>query len=392
MNVSPISQADATSGENLAKKISTDIEPQKPVIAPPAIIKAVYMTSWSAGTESRVNYLINLKRTSGVNAAVIDIKDYSGLIAYDIDLPQADQYKTKEVRIKNINELIKRLHDEGIYVIAREAVFEDPALAKARPDLAVKKKTISSPSSTPVFSTWKDNKGLSWSDPSSKEVWDYNIAIAKDAASRGFDEINFDYIRFPSDGDMASMYFSAWDQKTPKHIVLRNFFKYLRESLPNTRISADIFGLVTSEKTDMGIGQVLEDIYPYFDFISPMVYPSHYYSGTLGFKNPADHPYEVVKYSIDSALKRLIVMENSVETGSVASSSLKASVIDSTVPPDPQITAKIRPWLQDFNMGATYTADMIQAEINAVSDSLGTRYNGFMMWNPSNVYTKAALL
>ncbi len=386
-----IPQVDATSGEKPVNNVSTDIEPQKPVIAPPSIIKAVYMTSWSAGTESRIDYLINLKKTSGVNAAVIDIKDYSGLIAYDINLPQVDQYKTKEVRIKNINELIKRLHDEGIYVIAREAVFEDPALAKARPDLAVKKKSAASPTSTPVYSTWKDNKGLSWADPSSKEVWDYNIAIAKDAASRGFDEINFDYIRFPSDGDMASMYFLSWDQKTPKHVVLRNFFKYLRESLPNTRISADIFGLVTSDKTDMGIGQVLEDVYPYFDFVSPMVYPSHYYAGTLGYKNPAEHPYEIVKYSIDSALKRLIAMENPVETGS-STSSLKASVIDSTALPDPQITAKIRPWLQDFNMGADYTADMVEAEIKAVSDSLGGRYNGFMMWNPSNVYTKAALL
>lgn len=383
---SQIAQSDknAVAEEKIKKPLNIDIEPQKPLIDPPQIIKAVYLTGWSGGSEKKINEIINLKKTTGFNAVVIDIKDYSGYVSYEINLPQIDEYGAKEVKIKKINTLIKKLHDNGVYAIARITVFQDPVLAKARPDLAVKKK--SNASSTPPYPTWYDKKGLAWSDPASKEVWDYNIAIAKDAASRGFDEINFDYIRFPSDGDMSSMYFSFWDQKIPKKKIINGFFKYLRESLPETKISADIFGLVTIQKDDLGIGQILEDAYKYFDFVCPMVYPSHYYPGTLNFSNPAKYPYEIVKYSIDEAVKRLINFEtqedlkNATSTKETPSGAVK-----------PRITVKIRPWLQDFNLGAIYSLEMVKAQIKAVSDSLGQRYNGFMLWNASNIYTKEAL-
>jgi hypothetical protein len=122
--------------------------------------------------------------------------------------------------------------------------------------------------------SWLDRKGLAWMDPASQEVWDYNLAIAKDAASRGFDEINFDYIRFPSDGNMSDMTFPIYDMVSAKHLTMRKFFQYTRDSLPNTIISADLFGLAAVVKDDLGIGQVLEDALPYFDAISPMAYPS----------------------------------------------------------------------------------------------------------------------
>ncbi|TBR18089.1 hypothetical protein EPO66_01695, partial [bacterium] len=204
-----------------------------------------------------------------------------------------------------------------------------------------------------------------------KEVWDYNIAIAKDALERGFDELNFDYIRFPTDGDMSSMHFSGLPKGKPKKEALAEFFRYLRQSLPGARISADIFGLVAIQRKDIGVGQILEDIYDNFDYVCPMVYPSHYYSGTLGFKNPARHPYEIVKYSLDMAFKRLMEFEKS-NSGSKDDS-------------------RVRPWLQDFDLGADYDVHMVKAQIKAVRDSLGDRYNGFMMWNPSNRYTKEAL-
>lgn len=334
---------------------------------PPQVIRGVYFTGWSAGAESKVNYLIGLKRAGRVNAVVIDVKDFSGNIGYDINIPEVTHYKAKEIKIRDIHSLIKRLHDEGFYVIARITVFEDCALAKARPDLAVKKRIKTAKGVS--YATWHDRKGLSWSDPFSKEVWDYNIAIARDAAARGFDELNFDYIRFPSDGDMKTMYFSYRDKNKTKEQALREFFKYLRQSLPNVRISADIFGLVAIKKDDIGVGQILEDIYRYFDYVCPMVYPSHYYSGTLGYKNPARYPYQIVKYSIDEALKRLVELEKEY----------------------PGIKTKLRPWLQDFDLGADYNAEMVKAQIKAVYDSLGERYNGFMLWNPSNVYTREAL-
>lgn len=380
------SDKNAATGEKIKNLFNTDIEPQKPLANPPEIIKAIYLTAWSAATESRINYLLNLAKNGKINAAVIDIKDFSGYVSYNIDLSQVEEYRTKEIKIKNINSLIKRLHDQNVYVIARITVFQDPALAKARPDLAVKKK--SNASSTPPYPTWYDKKGLAWSNPTLKEVWDYNIAIAKDAANRGFDEINFDYIRFPSDGDMSSMYFSSLDSKTSKAKIIANFFKYLRESLPDVKISADVFGLVAIKKDDLGIGQILEDIYKYFDYVCPMVYPSHYYSGTLGYKNPAEHPYEVVKYSLDEAVNRLNALKivlNPTQTASSATPGPEQTSLKS------RNLAKIRPWLQDFNLGANYTSEMVRAEIKAVLDSLGENYSGFMLWNPSNVYTKEAL-
>jgi hypothetical protein len=217
---------------------------------------------------------------------------------------------------------------------------------------------------------WLDHKKLAWIDPASKEAWDYNIAIAKDAAERGFDELNFDYIRFASDGNLSDMTFPHYTRTgadLTRTEVIKSFFKYLREELPNIKISADIFGLVTVNYDDMGIGQVLEDIFPYFDYISPMVYPSHYAKGFLGYKNPALYPYEVVKYSMDSALKRL----KSYEYGVMSN-------------------AKLRPWLQDFDLGADYDAEMIQKQIQAVYDAASSTpeiINGFLLWDPKNIYS-----
>lgn len=376
------SSSDKTDLKSEKLPVNSDIEPQKPLLNPPETIKGVYMTSWSAASDIRVNGIIEMKKNSGLNAVIVDIKDYSGLIAYDIKLPQSEEYKTKEIRIRKLNSLIKKFHDNGIYAIARITVFQDPALAKARPDLAVKKKENAS--STPPYPTWYDRKGLAWTDPSSKEVWDYNIAIAKDALARGFDEINFDYIRFPSDGDMKSMYFSFWDQKIPRDKIIQSFFKYTRESLPEAKLSADLFGLVTINKDDLGIGQILEDAYQYFDFVSPMVYPSHYYSGTLGYSNPAEYPYEIIKYSMDSAAKRLqdyefkLISEQKTATSNAENGT-------------PKQISKIRPWLQDFSLGTVYTLEMVKLQIKAVSDSLGNRYNGYMLWNPSNFYTQKAI-
>jgi len=333
-----------------------DIGAQKPLTNPPAVVKAVYVTSWSAGTPSKIDHVINLLDTTEVNAVVIDIKDYSGLVAYNTDVKDLEKYGAEEVRIPKLNSLIKKLHDKNVYVIGRVTVFQDPVLARARPDLAVQNSVTGS--------VWKDRKGLGWVDPASKEVWDYNIAVAKDALSRGFDEINFDYIRFPSDGDLGALKYSFYDGVKPKADVIEDFFVHLRENLPGAKISADLFGLSTINTDDLGIGQVIESAFANFDYVSPMVYPSHYAVGFLGYKNPADYPYEVIKYSMDHAVTRLRA------TGST--------------------TSKLRPWLQDFDLGADYDSVMVRKEIQAVYDS-GVN-DGWMLWDPSNVYTKEALI
>lgn len=298
------------------------------------------------------------------------LKTGRGHIAYNTAVPEAEEYKAKSIRIRDISSLISKLKEKGIYVIARITVFQDPVLAKARPDLAVHSKNKLSALGFPsVSSLWFDNSGLAWIDPAAKESWDYNVAIAREAVGLGFDEINFDYIRFPSDGNLQDMSFTFWDGSTPKSLIMREFFEHLRQELPDAKLSIDLFGLSTVNYDDLGIGQVIEDSFEYFDYICPMVYPSHYAPGFLNHHNPAVYPYEVVKYSMDSALKRLAVFSQSKE-----------------------INARLRPWLQDFNLGAVYDDNMVRMQIEAVYDSAKDDFNGFMLWNSSNVYTKGALL
>jgi len=361
--------------------IVVDIENQKPLANPPQIIKAIYLTGWSAGNPAKIKYLIDLTKTTEINAVVIDIKDYSGYVAYNIQVPEVEKYKAKEIRIIQINRLIKQLHDAGIYMIARITIFQDPRLALARPDLTIKSKKTGN--------SWLDRKGLSWIDPAATEAWDYNVAIAQEAASRGFDELNFDYIRFPSDGDLEDMEFPFW-QKTrtdtdetrtnteTKSEVIRNFFKYLRQQLPGVKISADLFGLATVNQDDLGIGQVIEDAYEYFDYVSPMVYPSHYAPGFLGYKNPALYPYEVIKYSLDSAIQRLKNYESGIKN---------STSTENLTPKTYNLKPKLRPWLQDFDLGAVYNAEMVKKEIQAVSDALGENFSGWLLWSPENIYT-----
>ncbi len=347
--------------------VPSDIEPQKQLQNPPERIKAVYATSWSAGSEKKLEYLIKLIKDTELNAIVIDVKDYSGYITYNTDLELPKKYNAVDLRIPQINKLIKRLHDENIYVIGRIAVFQDQRLALARPELALY--------SSSTGQTWKDNKGLMWMDTAAPEVWAYNADIAKEILARGFDEANFDYIRFASDGPLTDIKYPFWDEKTLKTHIVRDFFKYLHEQIPDGKISADLFGLVTVNKDGLGIGQHLEYSIPYFDAIAPMTYPSHYFTGFIGYENPADHPYEVVKYSLDSAVKRIEDFR----------------VYASTTP----MNAKLRPWIQDFNLGATYDAAKVRAQIKAFDDSVAGHpelNGGWMLWNPSNVYTKDALV
>ena len=356
------------------QNIEINSETQEPLFQPPEAIKAIYMTSWSASKESYLDYAINIAKNTEINAVVIDIKDYSGYVAYNTKVPEVGKYNAKSIRIKEIDALIKRFHDEGIYLIARISVFQDPVLARARPDLAIHSKAKMS--SFPFFplsltSLWLDNLRLAWIDPASKEAWDYNIAISKEVVMLGFDEINFDYVRFPSDGDLSDMSFPFWDGEIKKHLVIAEFFKYLRQKLPDAKLSVDLFGLSTVSSNDLGVGQIIEDAFEYFDYVCPMLYPSHYAEGFLGCPNPASYPYEVIKYSMENAIKRLSVWRQSQN----------ARLRD----------VQLRPWLQDFNLGAIYDAKAVRLEIEAVYDAAGDDFRGFMLWSPSNIYTEEAL-
>ncbi len=325
----------------------------------PEAVKAVYMTSWVAGTSSMRERLLSLIDETEVNAVVIDIKDDTGKISFQIDSEPFKSLKSSENRIPNMEEFIDRLHEKDIYVIGRIATFQDPYLIKSWPEEAVK-------TATDTTKLWRDRKGLGWFDAGSQKVWDYVIELAKVSYDVGFDEINFDYIRFPSDGNMKDIHFPLSEGKS-KPEVLEGFFAYVNEKLRAVEhpipISADIFGMTTTNTDDLGIGQVLEKALPYFDYVCPMVYPSHYPNNWNGFANPAENPYEVIHEAMGKAVERAVAMGE-----------------------DPD---KLRPWLQDFNLGATYTAEMVREQIEATYD---VGLDSWLMWDPKNIYTKKAFL
>jgi hypothetical protein len=349
----------SSSTQNLNSDVPVKIVPQPAPImkVKPAkkTIRAIYLTAYSAGSEKKVTNILAEIKNSNINAVVIDIKDYSGYLSYDSNIKMVNDLKLKQVKIKNIKNLIDRLHQAHLYVIAREAVFQDPLLSVKKPAWAVKSKASGK--------AWQDRKGLSWLDTSNPAVWSYHVAIAKEAVSLGFDEINLDYVRFPSDGIISDMSFPYLGKQT-KAEALKNFFAYFSQQMKDepAYLSVDLFGLTTTVKNDMNIGQVIENAAPYFDYICPMVYPSHYPNGYLGYKNPADHPYEIIYKALTVGQARVASTTNN--------------------------RAELRPWIQDFNMGAIYTAAMIKQEIKAAADA---KADGYLVWDPKNVYTFAAL-
>jgi hypothetical protein len=384
------------------------VPPQK-LSNPPEIIKAVYVTGYSAGSQKYLDYLSSLFKSTQINAVVVDIKGSSGAVSYASGAADVKKYNLYNGAVKDIDTLVKFFHDQNIYVIGRIAVFEDPVYAKARPELAIYNKNDTTDLSNPVL--WQDNNKLAWMDPTSKDVWDYNISLAKDAFYHGFDEVNFDYVRFPSDGKTGNMGFPVWDGKTLMAEKIKEFFTYVHENLagdpplPGTqasawrgKISVDLFGQTTTNTDDMGIGQIIENAFENFDYVSPMVYPSHYINGFMGFANPADHPYEIIKYEMGTALEReqaflSFLQASPVENKTSVATAPNAPQTLGAPAPTPVVVslAKFRPWLQDFRMGADYTAPMIEQEIQATQDSLGNNFSGFMLWNPSNIYTQGAI-
>lgn len=332
----------------------------KPIVAhkeTPEAVKAIYISSWAAGTKDFRKRILNKIEGTEINSVVIDIKDYSGRISFNVSDSYLKEIGSVENRIPDIIDFINELHNKEIYVIGRISVFQDPYLTKHKPDLAVKKLSDKN-------TLWTDYKGIGWLDAGAEEVWKYIVAISKESYSIGFDELNFDYIRFPSDRNMKDIYYPFSENKI-KAEVIRDFFSYLHENLKESNIttSANLFGMTITNTNDLNIGQILEFATPYFDFIAPMIYPSHFPNGWNGYAVPAKEPYNVIKISIEKGIERLkIINEN------------------------PQ---KIRVWLQDFNLGAKYTPDMVTAQIQAVNDA---GLDSWMLWDPSNTYTHEALI
>jgi hypothetical protein len=320
----------------------------------PLTPKALYLSFFGIGSTTLRQAALKLIDTTELNALVIDIKGDRGMIASQSDIPLAHAVGAQNmITVKDIKGLIRSLREQGLYTIARIVVFKDHPLALARPDVAVK---------TQHGTIWRDGENLAWSDPFNKEVWDYNIAVAVEAARHGFDEIQFDYVRFP---DTRGLVFSLPGTEANRVNAIAGFLRKARKQLTpyNVFVPADVFGYVCWNLDDTGVGQTLEALMPLLDYLSPMLYPSCFHCGIPGFRNPVAHPYEVVYRSLKRARER---------TG-----------LPST---------RFRPWLQAFRDYAfdrrPFTAKEIREQIQAAED-FGA--DGWMLWNPRNVYAEDGL-
>jgi len=286
---------------------------------------------------------------SGLNTIQLDVKDENGEVGFVRPAVPLARAIGAAKPYYNPVKVTADLHRRGIYVIARVVVFEDPILSERRPQLAVQ---------TLGGAVWRNHAGLGWANPYARRVWQYNVDVAAAAAKAGFDEIQFDYVRFPSDGDIESIRYPGRHTQ-PMGWTIPAFLQYARKRLKplKVRISADVFGL--SATRNLGIAQNPRRLATYLDAIYPMVYPSHYGSGEFGLDDPNAAPGITVRRSL----------------------------ADFTVALEGK-RVKLIPWLQDFSLGRTYTLADVRAQIAAARDY---RTGGFLLWNPEGVYTDGAL-
>ncbi len=316
--------------------------------------RALYLSFYGIATKSLRAPALRLIADTELNALVIDVKSDRGQVSYRSGVPLAARVGAQDfIAIEDVKTLLAQLRADGIYLIARIVAFKDDRLARARSDLAVK---------GPGGAPWRDGEGLAWSDPFQREVRDYNIDLAVEAASNGFDEIQFDYVRFP---DAKQLVFAGPNTRETRVRQIEDFLAEARRRLIpyNVFLSADVFGYVCWNLDDTGIGQELEKLAPELDYLSPMLYPSSFQFGIPGYRNPVRHPYEVVYLSLSRAKAR---------------THLPGS--------------RFRPWLQAFRDYAydrrPFGAAEIGEQIRGAEDA-GS--NGWMLWNPHNVYSDDGL-
>lgn len=365
----------------------------------PDSVKTIYMSSCVVGTPSFREKLVAVAEETEVNSIMIDIKDFSGTLSFP---PESEEWKSAWANstcgARDIKEFIQELHNKNIYVIGRITVFQDPFYTEKHPELAVKR--------ADRVTNWKDYKGLSFIDVGAKPYWDHLVNLAVDSYNVGFDEINFDYIRYPSDGPMKDIAFThaeASQYGTDKQANLEAFFEYLHEKINTEELfakyhhentgrvvavpytSADLFGMTTTNFNDLSIGQVQDRAAPYFDFIAPMVYPSHYPNSFLGLGNPNDYPYKVVNYAMQAGVNRM----TSPTTPMQGFLHERIGTSTPAIYSKPVYTAdKFRTWIQDFDYGGDYDAADVRAQIQASYDA---GVDSWMIWAPSNIYTRGAL-
>lgn len=375
-------QAAPSTAENTSSEPSADTgEEKKPQSAnrlqlSPGIeevkVKAIYLTGPTVGSTERVDKIIDLANRTELNTVVVDIKE-DGAVNYESELEDVKKYG-KQIKYYDPEKLVKKFHDNGIYVIGRIVTFKDPTLAKNRADLAIKNSK---------GSLWLENGKTPWTNPYNEEVWDYNIAIAKEAIAKGFDEIQFDYVRFPTGKKSDFNYGTNVPEKAEAingFLAKANKELYEETGVP---VSADVFAIIVESKPDgESIGQRITEVGKDIYCISPMIYPSHYANAAkkgimangvgqkingITFTKPDLEPYNVMYNALLST---------------------KAKIAET-----PGYKAKVRPYLQAFTAKylpngyyMNYGPQQIREQIKAVYDA---GYEEWILWDPSNKYQEA---
>ena len=328
------------------------------VVLKPQVIKAAYLTYYGVMDRTIRTRVLDLVTKTELNAVVIDVKGDRGWILYKTEVPLALQIGAQGPAVyKDFDNVLADLKARGVYTIARIVTFKDNVLAGARPDLSIL--------DTRTGKAWIDNEKLAWVDPFHEEVWAYNIAIAQEAVRKGFDEVQFDYVRFPTDGKLSAAKYAKPNNKETRLPTVAAFLERARREIGplGAFVAADVFGYTAFNENDTDIGQRVEELTPHLDYVCPMVYPSGYHKGIPGYRNPVENPYQVVHESVRLIKKRAA-----------------------------HTVARVRPWIQDFKDYAydrrIFGVNEIRAQIKGADDAGGA---GWMLWNPKNDYTGAAL-
>jgi hypothetical protein len=329
------------------KAVATKPKPQGQHVAVPQEIRGVHVTMALASLPGKLQEYLALP---GLNTIELDVKDENGRVGFvPSTVPLARRTGAAGLFYKATT-AVRLVHARGVYLIGRIVTFEDPVLSEQRPELAIH---------TSDGSLWHNNSGLGWTNPYDRRVWRYNVDLAVAAAKAGFDEIQFDYVRFPSDGDLSLIRYPG-PQPQPMAWTIPAFVQYAARRLHplGVRVSVDVFGL--SATRDLGIGQLPRRISGHVDAVYPMVYPSHFNSGEYNLSDPDAVPGQTVTRS-------LLDFQTALEGRK----------------------ARLTPWLQDFSLGRTYTVDDVRAQI-AAARALHT--HGFLLWNAEGLYDAPALL
>jgi len=319
------------------------------IFVEPIKVKALYLTYWGANNNSRtLKNILQIVDDTEINAIVMDVKNEYGSTSFLTSFKQANSYGAHKTRTnRNIQKFMQMMKKHNVYTIARIVVFKDELQASHNPEYALKKEATGE--------IWRNADKMAWVDPFDKRGQKYSVRMAEEAAKVGFDEINFDYIRFPAKKGLC---FSQENNQKNRVKAIGDFIDMAQKRLRKygVFISVNTYGNICWSKDDNGIGQTVTALARHADYLAPMLYPSGFSSGSFHFKYPADHPYAVIRRSISNIKDR----------------------ID---------TKRIRPWLQCFRdykrKRRPYRKFEVQEQIRAAND---TNTSGWMMWSPSSKY------